>query len=563
MRFSEMPYTRPDFAEAARELDTLTDRLKTSGSAEEQLAIYSEFEKAVGHLMTLSTLCAIRNSIDTRDKYYEEEQAYIDEQSPMLEEKLQSFHQAMVSSPCRPELEKKLGSLLFKNMEMELKAFSPELIPLMQEENQLTTEYQKLYASARVPFQGKTLTIAQLGPYKEHTDRAVRRAALEAEGSFFDEHRKEFDELYDKLVKNRTEQAKRLGLPSYVELAALRLQRNCYTPEDVAAFRDKVVRDLVPLTVKIKARQAKRLGISDFKFHDNALKFRDGSARPQGTPEEIMAAGQKMYEELSPDTADFIHMMFENDLFDVLAKEGKAPGGYCTSIEDYGCPFIFSNFNGTSGDVDVLTHEAGHAFADFISQKAIAVRALRCPTMEGAETHSMSMEFLTAPWHHLFFGPMTDKYELSHAEDALTFIPYGCLVDHFQYEMYTHPEMTPEERNQTWLRLEKRYRPYIDFDNLPFYARGAGWQRQLHIYGSPFYYIDYCLAQVMSLQFFALSLEDREAAWKKYMDFVRLGGTKTFIDLAHTVDLRSPMDEGCVKDVCEKTFQWTEENQVQ
>lgn len=563
MRFSEMPYTRPDFAEAARELDTLTDRLKASGSAEEQLAIYSEFEKAVGHLMTLSTLCAIRNSIDTRDKYYEEEQAYIDEQSPMLEEKLQSFHQAMISSPCRPELEKKLGSLLFKNMEMELKAFSPELIPLMQEENQLTTEYQKLYASARVPFQGKTLTIAQLGPYKEHTDRVVRRAALEAEGSFFDEHRKEFDELYDKLVKNRTEQAKRLGLPSYVELAALRLQRNCYTPEDVAAFRDKVVRDLVPLTVKIKARQAKRLGISDFKFYDNALKFRDGSARPQGTPEEIMAAGQKMYEELSPDTADFIHMMFENDLFDVLAKEGKAPGGYCTSIEDYGCPFIFSNFNGTSGDVDVLTHEAGHAFADFISQKAIAVRALRCPTMEGAETHSMSMEFLTAPWHHLFFGPMTDKYELSHAEDALTFIPYGCLVDHFQYEMYTHPEMTPEERNQTWLRLEKRYRPYIDFDNLPFYARGAGWQRQLHIYGSPFYYIDYCLAQVMSLQFFALSLEDREAAWKKYMDFVRLGGTKTFIDLAHTVDLRSPMDEGCVKDVCEKTFQWTEENQVQ
>ncbi len=310
--------------------------------------------------------------------------------------------------------------------------------------------------------------------------------------------------------------------------------------------------------MKVKERQAKRLGISDFKFHDNALKFRGGSAKPQGTPEEIMAAGQKMYEELSTDTADFIHLMFENDLFDVLAKEGKAPGGYCTSLPDYGYPFIFSNFNGTSGDVDVLTHEAGHAFADYISHKTIAIDALRCPTMEGAETHSMSMEFLTAPWHHLFFGPMTDKYELSHAEDALIFIPYGCLVDHFQYEMYTHPELTPEERNQTWLRLEKRYRPYIDFDNLPFYARGAGWQRQMHIYGSPFYYIDYCLAQVMSLQFFALSLEDRKAAWEKYMDFVNLGGTKTFIDLAHAVNLRSPMDEDCVKSVCEKTFQWTE-----
>ncbi|WP_369297377.1 M3 family oligoendopeptidase [uncultured Neglectibacter sp.] len=459
MKFSEMPYTRPDMPALFGTLEALTKKLQSSADAAEQLAVYRETETLLNHFYTQASICAIRNSVDTRDAFYEDEMAYIDEQSPLLEEKLQAFNEALVKSPCRPELEQTLGALLFKNLEMQLRSFSPEIIPLMQEENRLTTEYQKLYASAQVPFQGKTLTIAQLGPYKEHADRDTRRAALTAEGSFFDEHQKEFDELYDKLVKNRTEQAKKLGFESYVELAALRLQRNCYTPEDVAAFRDRVVRDLVPLTVKVKERQAKRLGIEDFKFYDNALKFKGGSARPQGTPEEIMAAGQKMYEELSPDTADFIHMMFENDLFDVLAKEGKAPGGYCTSLPDYGYPYIFSNFNGTSGDVDVLTHEAGHAFADYISHKTIDIDALRCPTMEGAETHSMSMEFLTAPWHHLFFGDMTDKYELSHAEDALTFIPYGCLVDHFQYEMYTHPEMTPEERNQTWLRLEKRYRP--------------------------------------------------------------------------------------------------------
>ena len=270
-----------------------------------------------------------------------------------------------------------------------------------------------------------------------------------------------------------------------------------------------------------------------------------------------------MYEELSPETRDFIHLMFDNELFDVLAKDGKAPGGYCTSLPDYQCPFIFSNFNGTSGDVDVLTHEAGHAFADFIASQTMAVRALSCPTMEGAETHSMSMEFLTAPWHHLFFGELTDKYELSHAEDALLFIPYGCLVDHFQEEVYRHPEMTPEERNQKWLELEGRYRPYINFDGLPFYGRGAGWQRQLHIYLYPFYYIDYCMAQVMSLQFYALSLEDREKAWEKYMAFVRQGGTKTFVDLAHSVDLRSPIDQGCVKDVCQAAFQWTEGHLVE
>lgn len=563
MKFSEMQYTRPDYPAATKELEALASRLEQADSAKAQLEIYKELETLISHLTTQATLCSIRHTVDTRDPFYEEENDYNDQQAPLLEETMQKFRQALLASPYRAELEQQLGELLFQNMELEEKGFAQSIVSLMQEENRLANEYQKLYASAQIPFQGKTVTVAQLGPYKESTDRATRRAALEAEGSFFDENREQFDSLFDQLVKNRTAQAKALGFDSFVELGAIRRQRNCYTPEDAASFREQVVRDLVPLTVKIKERQAKRLGIEDFKFHDNALSFKDGSATPQGTPEEILAAGKKMYQELSPETAEFIDLMFENDLFDVLAKEGKAPGGYCTSLPDYGCPFIFSNFNGTSGDVDVLTHEAGHAFADFIASKTVPVHALRCPSMEGAETHSMSMEFLTAPWHHLFFGDLTDKYELSHAEDALLFIPYGCLVDHFQEEVYRHPEMTPQERNETWLRLEKLYRPYIDFDNLPFYSRGAGWQRQLHIYLYPFYYIDYCMAQVMSLQYFALSLEDREKAWDKYMAFVKQGGTKTFVDLAHSVGLRSPIDQGCVKDVCQATFQWTEEHLVE
>ena len=563
MKFSEMQYTRPDYPAATKELEALASRLEQADSAKAQLEIYRELETLISHLTTQATLCSIRHTVDTRDPFYEEENNYNDQQAPLLEETMQKFRQALLASPYRAELEQQLGELLFQNMELEEKGFAQSIVSLMQEENRLANEYQKLYASAQIPFQGKTVTVAQLGPYKESTDRATRRAALEAEGSFFDENWEQFDALFDKLVKNRTAQAKALGFDSFVELGAIRRQRNCYTPEDAASFREQVVRDLVPLTVKIKERQAKRLGIEDFKFHDNALSFKDGSATPQGTPEEILAAGKKMYQELSPETAEFIDLMFENDLFDVLAKEGKAPGGYCTSLPDYGCPFIFSNFNGTSGDVDVLTHEAGHAFADFIASKTVPVHALRCPSMEGAETHSMSMEFLTAPWHHLFFGDLTDKYELSHAEDALLFIPYGCLVDHFQEEVYRHPEMTPQERNETWLRLEKLYRPYIDFDNLPFYSRGAGWQRQLHIYLYPFYYIDYCMAQVMSLQYFALSLEDREKAWDKYMAFVKQGGTKTFVDLAHSVGLRSPIDQGCVKDVCQATFQWTEEHLVE
>lgn len=562
MKFSEMPYTRPDYSALFQQIDDMTAKLQ-KGTTAEQLEIYKQVETLESNVVTQATICMIRNSVDTLDKFYETEQTYNDEHIPLLNEHLQSFKKALVQSPHRPELEKNLGSMLFQKLEMEQKAFSPKIVPLLQEGNHLTNEYQKLYASAAIDFDGKTCNLSQLGPYLQSTNRSVRRNAAEAYFDFFEEHREEFDTIYDKLVKNRTEQAHRLGFSNYAELSLLRMNRNGYNLDDIRNFRKQVVRDLVPLTIKIKKRQATRIGVTDFRFYDNDLKFKDGSAVPQGTPKEIMQAGKKMYTELSKETEEFIEQMFRMDLFDVLAKKGKAPGGYCTDLPDYHCSFIFSNFNGTSGDVDVLTHEAGHAFASFIAQRTVPLLALREPSYETAETHSMSMEFLTAPWHHLFFGDQTDKYELAHAEDAIDFIPYGCLVDHFQEEIYLHPEMTPEERNQTWLRMEKMYRPYMDFTGLPVLQRGAGWQRQLHIYMYPFYYIDYCLAQTMSLQFFNAANRDRKDAWNRYLKFVKQGGTASFIDIAHSVNFQSPLDEGCVRRVADETAVWLKDHAVE
>ena len=558
MKFSEMPYTRPDYAAAAKELDSLTARLRGAASAQEQVALYKEYETLLSHLSTQATLCSIRHTVDTRDAFYEEENNYNDEQAPLLEEKLQPFRQALLASPYRAELEESLGKLLFQNMELEEKAFSPEIVPLMQEENRMANEYQKLYASAQIPFMGKTVTVAQLGPYKESTDRTTRRAALEAEGSFFDENREQFDELFDKLVKNRTQQAKALGFDSFVELGAIRRMRNCYTPADVASFRDQVVRDLVPLTVKIKERQAKRLGIAreDFTFTDNALSYKDGSATPQGTPEEILAAGKKMYEELSPETRDFIHLMFDNELFDVLAKDGKAPGGYCTSLPDYQCPFIFSNFNGTSGDVDVLTHEAGHAFAAWMNRDRVPMQ-YTWPTMEACECHSMSMEFFAWPWAEGFFGADAAKFRYSHLAGALTFIPYGTAVDHFQHIAYEKPDLTPAQRHAEWKRLLGIYMPWLRLDgDIPFYGDGESWQQKHHIYSSPFYYIDYCLAQTVSLEFWAMIQQDRQNAWDHYMAYTRQGGTKVFTELLKNAGLESPFEENCLRTVCEAAGNW-------
>ncbi len=552
MKFSDIEYKRPDTADLAAKMDALAERFSNADSPEEQLSILHLAEELSVDLFTAATVVEIRNTIDTRDKFYADEKAFYDEFMPLWQEKSQKLTENVLKSPFRAELEEELGDVYFINAEMEVKSFSPEIIPLMQEESALCTEYQKLYASARIPFDGKELTVAQLGVYKQSPDRELRKRALEAEGGFFDENREKFDSIFDALVKNRTEQAKKLGFDSFVELGYLRRQRNCYTPRDVGIFREQIISDVVPVVNEIKENQKKRIGIDDFKFYDNAFSFADGNPKPHGTPKQLLAAAKRMYEEMSPQTAEFIDMMFDMELFDVEAKEGKAPGGYCTSLYKYKLPFVFSNFNGTTADIDVLTHEMGHAFADYVAERRIKWQSSYLPSMEGAETHSMSMEFLTSPWHRLFFDgdeKDTAKYQLAHAEDALIFLPYGTMVDHFQEIVYSHPELTPEERNAEWAKLEKIYRPYIDFDNLPFYSRGAGWQRQLHIYLYPFYYIDYCMAQTIALEFYALHLENPENAWKKYIDFVNLGGTKTFVGLVKSVGLKTPLEKGSLASI--------------
>lgn len=562
MKFSEMPYSRPDMEALAAATTQTLEAMKAAPNAAGQIAAYDAYEKKMQTAGTMQQIAYIRHTINTKDEFYNAENDYMDEIGPKLQELTHRVNTALLESPYRAELERHYGALMFKNLEIAARSFSPAIVELMQEENKLVSEYQNLYASATVEFDGKTMPLPLLGPYKQDPDRAVRKAAYEADAKFFDSHREELDTLYDKLVKVRDAQAKKMGLPNYIPLGYDRMGRNCYTAKDVAAFRDQIAEDMVPIVAKVKEAQRRRIGVEKLAFYDEPISFADGNAVPEGTPDKILAAGKKMYQELSPETAEFIGFMFENELFDVLSRDGKAPGGYCTEIADYKSPFIFSNFNATAGDVDVLTHEAGHAFEAYRAFKQELPSLLHSPTIEACECHSMSMEFLTAPWHHLFFGKQTDKYELGHCEDALVFIPYGCMVDEFQHKVYENPGMTPEQRNELWLSLEKKYRPWIDFDNLPFYSRGGGWQRQLHIYEVPLYYIDYCMAQTVAFQFWNLSRENYAEAWKRYMTFVDKAGTATFAELVESAGLKVPYHAGCIKEIGESISRWLEEHEL-
>lgn len=558
MKFSQMPYKRVELEPALAKIRGQLDAFKGAETAEEAIAAYEAYDKYSQNIETMFMLGGIRHTLDTADSFYDAENDYIDKTGPEFMPIEQEFARALLESPFRNEMEAKWGSVMFRKAELELKTFRPEIVPDLQEANKLASEYEKLLASAQIEYDGKTLTLAQLGSYHESPDRAIRESSMRARAEWFLRQAPALDDIFDRLVKLRAQMARKLGYGNFVEMGYDLMERLCYRAPEVEKFRAAVAARMVPVSVRLKEEQARRIGVDRIKIYDDRCLYLDGNAKPKGTPEEIFAHGKKMYHGLSGDTAKFIDFMLENELFDVLTRPGKAGGGYCAYLEDYKSPFIFANFNGTADDINVLTHEAGHAFAAYEARE-LSPSSLRGYSMETAEIHSMAMEFFAWPHMEGFFGGDADKARESHMLECLTFIPYGAMVDEFQHRVYEKPEMRPQERNALWLSLEAKYRPYLDFAGFPFYGEGRRWQAQSHIYTSPFYYIDYCLAQTMALQFWALGQNSHRDAWEKYCRLVKFAGTKTFSELVRDAGLLTPFGDEAVKKVCETVAKWLDE----
>jgi len=551
MNFNDYKYEHLDLEKIKGEFSELIDSFEKAENVEGQIEAFDKIIKLRNHIETMQTLVSIRHSIDTNDEFYDKENEYMDEISPILFGFTNDFYKALINSKFKNELIKKYGKLLFDLAENTLKVFSNEIIPDAQEENRLSSKYSKLIASAKIDFDGKELNLSQMVPYTQFKDRNVRIEAARKVAQFFAENQEEFDNIYDSLVKVRTKMAQKIGYKNYVEFGYKQLSRLEYDAKMVESYRKQVLENIVPLHTELRKRQEKRLGVEKLRFYDEAIKFNSGNADPHGSPEWILNHGKTMYKELSKETDEFFTFMTENNLLDLLSKKGKMSGGYCTYIPEYKAPFIFANFNGTSHDIDVLTHEAGHAFQVYQS-RGFDVPEYLWPTYEACEIHSMSMEFLTWPWMKLFFENDTDKYKFIHLSEALLFIPYGVTVDEFQHWVYENPEVTPQERREKWLEIEKKYLPTRDYGEVEELKNGIFWFRQGHIFSSPFYYIDYTLAQVCAFQFWIKSREDREKAWQDYLNLCKLGGSKSFFELMKSANLKNPFEEGTLAAVIPK-----------
>ena len=547
-KFKDFEYKRPDLDALTASVNKVLEAFDKSESVEDEKQATYDYNDLMSKYYSMHTLASIRASIDTNDKFYDEERNFYDEFGPNVSELENKFQKRLAESKYRNDLEQEFGYQLFALTDNAVKEFDPSIMDLMKEENRLTTEYSKLLASAQIDFDGKKLSLTEFGKYMIDSDRDVRKNASLAVQGFMGENLDRIDTIYDNLVKVRDKMAKQLGLKDFVELGYIRMNRIGYDRKMVENFRNQIKEHVVPIVSDLKRRQKERIGVDSLKSYDSAFEFNNGNPTPKGSTKEIMDKGAKMYKELSPETDAFYTFMTERDLFDVEAKKGKEGGGYCTYINDHKAPFIFSNFNGTQGDVEVLTHEAGHAFQVYSSRDVIVPEYI-WPTYEAAEIHSMSMEFFTYPWMELFFEEDTDKFKFSHVSGALEFLPYGVAIDEFQHVVYENPELTPEERRNEWKKIEQKYLPETDYDGIEPLIHGSLWHRQGHVFASPFYYIDYTLAQVCALQFWKRANEDFDSAWNDYLTICKLGGSLPFGEIVKTANLLSPFEDGTLESI--------------
>ena len=548
MKVSELEYRRVTAEEIGAAAKEIITQVRNAQSVDAVLAAREAYLKLMTEFSTANSLAYMRYTINTADPFYLAEKDYYDEIGPVVQNYDLQYASALLDSPFRAELEQALSPLLLRSMELQRKSMSPEIIDDMVEENKLVSEYSQLMAGMEFPFRGEMLPRPMLMKYAKSEDRATRRECYEALGSTLAQYAEQLDTIFDRLVHVRDRMTKKLGYRNFVELGYYRMGRLCYGADDVRAFRENILRDIVPVVSELRLENARRLGIDTFMLYDNEYFTPGGAPVPCGK-DEIFAAAREMYHAMGRETGAFIDMMLENEAFDVDARKNKWGGGYCTEFVKYRQPFILANFNGTAGDVDVVTHEAGHALNSYLIADNRFALELGCGGMETAETHSMSMEFFAWPYLDKFFphGNDADKYRFQHALDALSFLPYGTMVDAFQHRVYEQPDMTPAERNALWLSLERQFRPHIHLDGIPYLEQGTRWQYQMHIYETPFYYIDYCLAQTAAFQFLLASRADYDDAFARYLRLSKQGGEKVWTELLQEAGFRSPFEPGALK----------------
>lgn len=545
--FSKIPYERTNYEKVTEVLHECIEKIRTADSYDIMKKAYLAWNDCENSFETMNTIASVRNTCHMDDKYYEDEMRYIHSETPKLAVELNDLYRAVLDSRFLDEFQNDFDPVVVKRMEAAIRLANSSIIEDKIRESELKQQYSRISGECTTDFRGEKCNFYGLLKHMESTDRQTRKEAFEAWSAMYESISSQLDKIYDELVHLRVKMAKKLGFEDPLEMLYIQRGRFDYDKNDAAAFRRQILEEVVPACVKLREDQRIRLRIDKLHYYDEALMRPEGNASPIGDRDYLVAQAKKMYRELSAETGQFFDFMTDYELFDLETRPNKRQGGYCTFMPDYKAPFIFSNFNGTSADVDVLTHEAGHAFAGYTASRSLARPEDASVFTEVAEIHSMTMEHWSYPWMELFFGDKAKEYCYDHLAVSLMVVPYMVSVDEFQHRMYENPDMTPMERRAVWKEIESIYMPWRDYDGNDFLEDGAFWMQKQHIFLYPMYYIDYALAQICAYQLYDRKKKDYDKAWADYLALCKAGGNHGYFELLRMAGIENPFEEGTVK----------------
>ena len=541
MHFDTFTPAEPDLSILKPQADALRARL-VEEPASDVIADWVELRNTV---WTWLAWVNLRYRQDTTDEAVAEDKKRRDAIEASWEQEELAFEREVLALP--HDARATLPAQALAKWASAVSASDPSIRNQRERENELVAEYVKLMGGASFEVDGTAHDLVTINVPATSPDRALRERATRAKWAWFDARRESFDRIYDDLVHLRTEISHTLGHRDFVQTGYLRMNRVDYGPKDVARFRAAVREHVVPLCTAIRERQAAAHGIDRVMLWDENVLEPGGNAQPVPV-DRMLDAGKDAFARLDTRISRFYDDMVDQAWIDLPARAGKAPGGFCTYLANHRRPFVYCNATGVERDVRTLVHEVGHAFQKNASS-AFTLPELLHGTLESAEIHSMALEFLAWPVMNAWFPDDADRYRRNHLARAVLFLPYGLLVDEFQHEVYANPDCGPAGRHAINLALQRSWLPGRDTGDLPHLDIGGFWQIQRHIYAYPFYYIDYCLAQTVALQFWTLAQRNQADAVERYVALCARGGSLPFQALVRTTGLNSPFDDGVVAEV--------------
>ena len=428
--------------------------------------------------------------------------------------------------------------VLLRDIKADVAVFREENIPLQTQDTKLGQRYDELCGAMTVTFRGEEKTLPQMARFLEETDRATREEAWRGIAERRRQDHETISDLFDEMVALRHRIANNAGFDTYRDYAFASMHRFDYTPSDCEAFHRGAEEVCVPVLRKLNAERKAALGVDALRPWDLAVDIEGRQPlRPFEGADELVSKTSELFHKLDPKLGGMFDTLRGGECLDLESRKGKAPGGYQYNRDRIRQPFIFMNAAGLQSDLETMIHEAGHAFHSIYCNHEPLVHYRHSP-IEFAEVASMSMELLSQPYLGVFYAEAeANRARRGHLEDLARMIPWIATIDAFQHWIYTNPGHSRAQRTEKWLELDERFGPALDWTGLePF--RETSWQRQLHLFGVPFYYIEYGIAQLGALQLWLQSRQDEKKALANYENAMRLGGSRPLPELFAAAELK-------------------------